>query len=67
MNRSKPFGEKVLLAGDFNAKLDSLFVPGDVYENSTNGKYLLDLTENSRSLLIKHTELYTWCIIYTCQ
>ena len=33
----------MLLTGDFNAKLGLISVPGDVYDTSTNGNYLLDL------------------------
>ena len=43
VERAKLSGETVLLTGDFNAKLGTLFVPGDVHDTSTNGKYLFDL------------------------
>ena len=66
VERAKLSGETVLLTGDFNAKLGSLFVPGDVHDKRTNGKHLLDLWKTQYLLLIEHTELYTWRI-YTCQ
>ena len=43
VERAKFSGETVLLTGDFNARLDSLFVPGDVHDTSINGEHLLDL------------------------
>ena len=40
VERAKLSKKTVLLTGDFNAKLGSLFVPGEVHDTSTNGKYL---------------------------
>ena len=58
VERAKPSGETVLLTGDFNAKLGSLFVPGDVYDASANGKYLLDLWK-AQDLCLLNTQSFT--------
>ena len=56
VERAKLSGETVLLTGDFNAKLGSLFVPGDV--RSTNGKYLSDLWK-TQDLCLLNTQNFT--------
>ena len=58
VERAKLSGETVLLTGDFNAKLGSLFVPGDVHDTSTNGKYLLDLWK-TQDLCLLNTQNFT--------
>ena len=58
VERAKLSGETVLLTGDFNAKLGSLFVPGDVHNTSTNGKYLLDLWK-TQDLSLLNTQNFT--------
>ena len=58
MERTKLSGETVLLTGDFNAKLGSLFVAGAVHNTSTNGKYLLDLRK-SQDLCLLNTQNFT--------
>ena len=47
-----------MLTGDFNAKLGSVFVPGDVHDTSTNGKYLLDLWK-TQDLCLLDTQNFT--------
>ena len=51
-------GETILLTGDFNAKLGTLFVPGDVHDTSTNGKYLFDLWK-TQDLCLLNTQSFT--------
>ena len=58
VEREKLSGETVLLTGDFNAKLGSLFLPGDVHDTSTNGKYLLDLWK-TQDLCLLNTHNFT--------
>ena len=58
VERAKLSGETVLLTGDSNAKLGSLFVPGDVHDTSTNGKYLLDLWK-TQDLCLLNTQSFT--------
>ena len=58
VERAKLSGETVLLTGDFNAKLGSLFVPGDVHDTSTNGKYSLDLWK-TQDLCLLNTQNFT--------
>ena len=58
VERAKLSGETILLTGDFNAKLGSLFVPGDVHDTSTNGKYLLDLWK-TQDLCLSNTQNFT--------
>ena len=58
VERAKLSGETVLLTGDINAKLGSLFVPSDVHDTSTNGKYLLDLWK-TQDLCLLNTQNFT--------
>ena len=58
VERGKLSGETVLLTGDINAKLGSLFVPSDVHDTSTNGKYLLDLWK-TQDLCLLNTQNFT--------
>ena len=58
VERAKLSGETVSLTGDFHAKLGTLFVPGDVHDTSTNGKYLFDLWK-TQDLCLLNTQSFT--------
>ena len=58
VERANLSGVTILLTGDFNAKLGSLFAPGDVHDTSINGKYLLDLWK-AQDLCLLNTQNFT--------
>lgn len=52
IERASIVGEKILLIGDFNAKLGREYIAGDYHDMSPNGKYLFDLWQNFKLTLL---------------